>query len=313
VKDKKFLIFILLFVLISIFYINFKISTFENDVKDEILKLRVFRYILALFTGMVLTSSGATMQILFKNPLLDPYVLGISGGGLFGFLLSSIYFKGDLLVSILFSFLFSTISSLISLSFSLKIKGDKKVSILISGLLVNILFSSLVIIFSIFSKNDITFLFYALMGSLNHIFISSNLYIYIFLSLTLILTFLFVLFKTKELDIISIDEDIAKTSGVNVKRDFLLILLVLIYQTSLIVSFVGMIGFVGIIIPNILRISGVLKSRDLILYSFVVGGFLILFADFISKYSFSFELPIGVVLSLFSLPFLFMIVKKNFE
>ncbi|MEJ5306717.1 MAG: iron ABC transporter permease [candidate division WOR-3 bacterium] len=312
-KDKKFLIFILLFVLISIFYINFKISTFENDVKDEILKLRVFRYILALFTGMVLTSSGATMQILFKNPLLDPYVLGISGGGLFGFLLSSIYFKGDLLVSILFSFLFSTISSLISLSFSLKIKGDKKVSILISGLLVNILFSSLVIIFSIFSKNDITFLFYALMGSLNHIFISSNLYIYIFLSLTLILTFLFVLFKTKELDIISIDEDIAKTSGVNVKRDFLLILLVLIYQTSLIVSFVGMIGFVGIIIPNILRISGVLKSRDLILYSFVVGGFLILFADFISKYSFSFELPIGVVLSLFSLPFLFMIVKKNFE
>ncbi|MEO0298869.1 MAG: iron chelate uptake ABC transporter family permease subunit [candidate division WOR-3 bacterium] len=312
-KGKKFLIFILMLVLISSFYINFKLSTFENDVRDEILRLRIFRYILALFTGMVLTTSGAVMQIIFKNPLLDPYVLGISGGGLFGFVLASTFFKGNLLVSILFSFLFSIISSLISLSFSLNIKGDKKVSILISGLLVNILFSSLVIIFSILSKNDITYLFYALMGSLNHIFLSSNLYIYIFLSLTLISTFLFIFFKSRELDIISIDEDIAKTSGVNVKRDFILILLVLIYQTSLIVSFVGIIGFVGIIIPNILRISGVLKSRDLILYSFAGGGFLILFADFISKYSFSFELPIGVVLSLFSLPFLFIIVKKNFE
>ncbi|MEO0233935.1 MAG: iron ABC transporter permease [candidate division WOR-3 bacterium] len=312
-KGKKFLIFILLFILISIFYMNFKLSSFESDVKNEILKLRIFRYILALFTGMVLTTSGSVMQILFKNPLLDPYVLGISGGGLFGFVLASIFFKGNLLVSILFSFLFSTISSLISLSFSLNIKGDKKVSILISGLLVNILFSSLVIIFSILSKNDITYLFYALMGSLNHIFLSSNFPLYIFLSLTLILTFLFILLKSRELDIISIDEDIAKTSGVNVKRDFLLILLVLIYQTSLIVSFVGIIGFVGIIVPNILRISGVLKSRDLIFYSFAGGAFLILFADFISKYSFSFELPIGVVLSLFSLPFLFIIVKKNFE
>lgn len=313
-KGKKFLIFIiLLFLVISIFYLNFRLSNFENDIKVEILKLRIFRYILALFAGMVLTSSGAVMQILFKNPLLDPYVLGISGGGLFGFVLASIFFKGNLLISILFSFLFSMISALISFSFSLNIKGDKKVSILISGLLVNILFSSLVVIFSIFSKNDITFIFYALMGSLNHVFVSSNLYLYIFLSLTLLLTFLFILLKSRELDIISIDEDIARTSGVNVKRDFILILLILIYQTSLIVSFVGIIGFVGIIVPNILRISGVLKSRDLILHSFAGGAFLILFADFLSKYSFSFEIPIGVVLSLFSLPFLFMIVKKNFE
>lgn len=312
-KGKKLLIFLTIFFLLSFIYIDFKLSNFEKDVRNEIIKMRIFRYILVITSGMVLTSSGAVMQILFKNPLLDSYVLGISGGGLFGFILSSVYFKGNLLISIFFSFFFSLLSALISLSFSSNIKSDRKVSILISGLLVNILFSSLVIILSIFSKRDITFLFYALMGSFNHIFISKNLFLYISFFVTIILTTVFIIFKSKELDIMSIDEDIASTSGVNVKKNFFFILLIIIYQTSLIVSFVGMVGFVGIIIPNILRMAGVVKSKDLISGSFLGGASLILVADFISKYSFSFEIPIGVVLSLFSLPFIFWIVKNNFE
>ncbi|HAF07176.1 TPA: hypothetical protein DCG82_02080 [candidate division WOR-3] len=313
VKGKKLLIFLTFFLLTSFIYIDFKLSSFENDVKIEIIKLRIFRYLLVILSGMVLTSSGAVMQVLFKNPLLDPYVLGISGGGLFGFLLSSILFKGNLLISIFFSFFFSVLSALLSLSFSSNIKSDRKVSILISGLLVNILFSSFVILLSMFSKRDITFLFYALMGSFNHVFISKNLFLYISFFVTVILSTVFIIFKSKELDIMSIDEDIASTSGVNVKSNFFLILLIIIYQTSVIVSFVGMVGFVGIIIPNILRMAGILKNRDLILGSFLGGASLILVADFISKYSFSFEIPIGVVLSIFSLPFIFWIVKNNFE
>ncbi|KUK51000.1 MAG: iron ABC transporter permease [bacterium] len=312
-KGKKLLIFLTFFLLTSFIYIDFKLSSFENDVKIEIIKLRIFRYLLVILSGMVLTSSGAVMQVLFKNPLLDPYVLGISGGGLFGFLLSSILFKGNLLISIFFSFFFSVLSALLSLSFSSNIKSDRKVSILISGLLVNILFSSFVILLSMFSKRDITFLFYALMGSFNHVFISKNLFLYISFFVTVILSTVFIIFKSKELDIMSIDEDIASTSGVNVKSNFFLILLIIIYQTSVIVSFVGMVGFVGIIIPNILRMAGILKNRDLILGSFLGGASLILVADFISKYSFSFEIPIGVVLSIFSLPFIFWIVKNNFE
>lgn len=312
-KNKIFFFYLFFFFLISYFYLNFRITSYVIDVRREIFYLRLFRYFLCLFTGMVLTTSGSVMQVIFNNPLMDPYVLGISGGALFGFTLSGIFFRGNLFVSLFFSFIFSILAALISLSFSLSLKGDKKITLILSGLLTNILFSSLVIILSIVSKNDSTSLFYSMMGSLNHPFIRSNLNFYLFIGFLLVLSLFLILIKSKELDMISINEEIAKTSGVDVKKNFYILLVVVIFQTSIIVSFTGVIGFVGIVIPNIIKISGRMKNREIFFNSIIIGAILVLLADFISKYSFQYEIPVGVVLSLFSLPLLFLIVKINFE
>jgi len=312
-KNKNFFFYLLFFFLISYFYLNFRMTSYVIDIRREIFYLRFFRYFLCIFTGIVLTTSGSVMQVIFNNPLVDPYVLGISGGALFGFTLSSIFFRGNLFVSLLFSFIFSILASLISLSFSLSLKGEKKITLLLSGLLTNILFSSLVILLSIVSKNNSTSLFYSMMGSLNYPFVRTNINFYLFVGFFLILSLFLILIKSKELDMISINEEIAKTSGVDVKKNFYILLLVVIFQTSIIVSFTGVIGFVGIIIPNIIKLSGHMKNREIFFNSMIIGTTLVLLADFISKYSFQYEIPIGVVLSLFSLPLLFLIVKINFK
>lgn len=279
--------------------------------KEMILYIRLPRLLLALLTGAGLSLSGAVMQTLFRNPLADPYMLGISGGALFGAMLSKLIFGGSVMVSVLFSFLFACAAFFSSLLLAKTIKGDRRFTLIMSGLILNILFSSLVVILSIMMKNDAKNLFYMLMGSLNVILIKKQMAVYVFSALLLFSAFAFSIFKSRELDLMSFGEDNAYSGGIDAGKTFSVMMLVSVLIVSVVVSFSGIIGFVGVLIPNMARVSGSRKHIRLLPDSMLYGSFALLLSDFAAKNLMSFELPVGVVTSIVGIPFLYLVMKRS--
>ena len=141
---KRFLyrVFVLLiFILFIYVYLTFKIEMSSSSQIQILLNIRLPRLILAILTGAGLSLSGAVMQTLFRNPLADSYMLGISGGALFGVMLSKFIFGGNLIINVILSFVFSVLSFFLSLILSKSIKGDKRFTLVLSGLMLNIIFS----------------------------------------------------------------------------------------------------------------------------------------------------------------------------
>ncbi|MDD3804527.1 MAG: iron ABC transporter permease [bacterium] len=299
------------FLFLIFFYLGFNADLSSPDVRNMILYIRLPRLILALLTGAGLSLSGAVMQTLFRNPLADPYMLGISGGALFGAMLSKLIFGGSIIISVLFSFIFACAAFFSSLILARTIKGDRRFTLIMSGLILNILFSSLVVILSIMMKNDAKNLFYMLMGSLNFIMIKNHSSVYFFSILLLLSAFAFSLFKSRELDLMSFGDENAYSSGIDAGKTFFVMMLVSVLIVSVLVSFSGIIGFVGVLIPNMARISGSRKHMRLLLDSLLYGSFALLISDFVAKNLMDFELPVGVVTSIVGIPFLYFVMKRN--
>lgn len=304
-------IFFLSFISLIIFYMIFDADISSQYGREMILYIRLPRLLLALLTGAGLSLSGAVMQTLFRNPLADPYMLGISGGALFGAMLSKLIFGGSVMVSVLFSFLFACAAFFSSLLLAKTIKGDRRFTLIMSGLILNILFSSLVVILSIMMKNDAKNLFYMLMGSLNVILIKKQMAVYVFSALLLFSAFAFSIFKSRELDLMSFGEDNAYSGGIDAGKTFSVMMLVSVLIVSVVVSFSGIIGFVGVLIPNMARVSGSRKHIRLLPDSMLYGSFALLLSDFAAKNLMSFELPVGVVTSIVGIPFLYLVMKRS--
>jgi len=214
-----------------------------------ILKIRLPRVFLGMIVGASLSISGLVFQALLKNPLADPYTLGISGGASFGAGLAiflsytiHIYFKS---LMPLFAFI-GGVCTVFLVYFLARTKGRVNVlTIILSGVVVSYLFSSgLVFVMSLLGDKSHEIIYW-LMGSL------SGYHRFLPLASILILVliaFTFIFFR--DLDLLSLGDEQAKSLGVNIE----LIRLLLFFTTSLItavsVALTGTIGFVGLIIPH---------------------------------------------------------------
>ncbi|MGE3062701.1 MAG: FecCD family ABC transporter permease [bacterium] len=299
------------FILLAFFYFTFESDISSPSTMQMLLYIRLPRIVLAVLTGAGLAMSGAVMQTLFKNPLADPYMLGISGGALFGAMLSKLIAGGNIAVLVCMSFLFAYFSFFLSLFLSKIVKGDKRFTLIMSGLILNILFSSLVIVLSMMMKADSKDLFYLLMGSMNIIIIKKYIYLYIILGILLIFAFVITIVKSKELDLMAFGDEVAFSSGVDAKKTFDMMMIVSVFIVSVLVSFTGIIGFIGVLIPNMARVSGSRKHINLLPHSAFFGAFAMLLSDFIAKNLFLFEMPVGVVTSIIGIPFLFIVLKRR--
>jgi len=313
VKSSPFkIIAVFLFILLIYIYLTFEIDLSSASHLNLLLNIRLPRLILALLTGAGLSLSGAVMQTLFRNPLADSYMLGISGGALFGVMLSKMFCGGNIILSVAFSFSFALISFFLSLIISKSIKGDKRFTLVLSGLMLNILFSSLVVVMSMLIKADSKDLFYMLMGSLNIIILKKYLFFYIILAVLLLFSFILFFIKSKELDLLAFGDEIAVSSGIDAKKSFYTMMMLSVFIAGILVSFSGIIGFIGILIPNMVRMSKQ-KHIKLIPEALFFGSFALLLSDFIAKNALAFEMPVGVVTSIVGVPFLFIILKRSFN
>ena len=302
-------------------YIFKGIKTNYSEVqRNIIIGIRLPRVLLGMVVGASLSTSGLVFQALLKNPLADPYTLGISAGASFGAGIAIFlsYAIGSAMRSLLpvFAFL-GGFTTIFLVYFLARVKGRVQVlTIILAGVVVSYIFSSgVVLIMSLLGDKSHEIIFW-LMGSLagyhSHLILIST----IIVSLTLLILFFY-----RDLDLMSLGDDQAKSLGVNVDVVRIALFSITSLITSMSVSLTGTIGFVGLIVPHSMRLIFGPKHKILIPSSILVGASFLPISDCIARtvpslvFHTGMEIPVGVITSLFGAPFfIFLLIrgKKRF-
>ena len=292
---------------------TFAASLWIGEVKGwnsaVLLHIRLPRAVLALIVGIALATSGAVYQGLLRNPLADPYILGTSSAGTFGALVATIlnfHFQFTLYV-------FSIGASFASMMLVYRIattRGRTPIQTLIlAGVVSSTFFSALVLLlFTLFRRESFSVLFFML-GSLS---IAGSGWSLIVSGILIVIGFLISIFYARDLDAMSGGEEDAMHLGIHVEQTKQ----ILFFSSSLLVgasvALAGSIGFVGLIIPHILRLLVGPSHRKLILASAIGGGFFLMFMDILARTLFSpVEVPVGVFTSLCGAPFFIFLLKRK--
>ena len=276
--------------------------------------IRIPRILTAFIVGAGLTLCGILMQVLTKNPLADPYVLGISHGASAGAV--SVIMYGYL------SFLggYGTMvgafaGAVLSIMMALKIATIRNkvtaTQLVLAGIAVSALFSAITNFMIYHTKtgsDKVKTATYWMMGSLSGASWEKLKYA----TIAFVVCFLLIMLLTKQLDVLLLGDDVASTVGVNTDKLKLAIIIIATLLTGIIVSISGTIGFVGLTIPHISRSIVCTKHKWLVPASMLVGGTFLVIADILSRVLVApEELPIGVVSAFFGAPFFLYLIRKS--
>jgi iron complex transport system permease protein len=282
-----------------------------------VLNIRLPRVILAGLVGASLAIAGAAFQGLLRNPLADPYTLGVSSGASVGAVLTlffqlSIPHIGNFTLPLL-SILFSWATILFVLAFARKIERSMRVeTIILTGIIFSSFLGAFISLMIALTGDELRQIIGWLLGS-----VSMRGWEYIRIILPFfVLGSIILIFNAKELNAMSFGEERAHHLGVNVQKRKLIILTAGSILTGAAVAVSGTIGFVGLVIPHLSRLLWGPDHRHLLPLSILTGsGFLIL-ADLISRTIISpTELPIGVITALIGAPVfaLILIQRRRME
>ncbi len=292
------------------------VKTFSGNGNDEInseilLNFRLPKAITAILAGSALSVAGLLMQTLFRNPLADPYVLGVSSGASLGVAL--VMMAGGMFIGAASSWI-SIIAAIagaalvMMLVVGVSFKVQSAVSLLIVGIMFGTIVSSIVGVLQFFSNPDAIKLF--IMWNLGSLSAVSWQHLQI-LSPIVILALVAAFFIQKRLDGLLLGENYAKGLGISIVQTRTFIVLITSVLAGAITAFTGPIGFVGIAIPHIAR--GIFKSSKhsiLIPASILLGAILILICDIVSQIP-TYTLPINTISSLFGAPIIIWVILRK--
>ena len=274
--------------------------------------LRVSRVLLAFFVGGILALSGLIFQIIFKNALITPYTLGIASGTTLFTAISIVFFPAMILsVSSAFgSLLTITILYYISKNINKNTIAVSTNSILLIGIALSYFYSSaLMLVFYMSNLEQNYSIVRFTLGSLDTVGFESSGIIFI---MALIMYFTIYTNKAK-IKLLLISNDTAFLKGLNVHKLNLLLLVVISICVGVSISFVGPIGFIGLVIPHIVKLIYKKSADQLIFPVFFYGGVFLVVSDLIARnLNTASSLPIGVVTAFIGAPFfVYLLIKRN--
>ena len=295
---------------------GYEFVPFSQDYMDDqiIWELRLPRVVVALIAGAGLAIGGAVMQAVVKNPLADPYTTGISSGAMLGaslFIVLGFSITGlgnfGLVAN---AFIFSLIPAALMIVVS-KISNGSPATIILLGTAVSYIFGALnSLIMMLGTEDAMQGAFIWSVGSLSKVTWST---VPVMGFITIV--FSAILYMTAgKLNLMMSGDNTAKSLGLNVENYRMICLLIISLITASIVSYLGMIGFVGLIVPHIIRMVIGSDSRLVIPASMLTGAAAMLLADIVARSISSAAVPVGVVLSFVGGPlFLLLVIKSNRE
>ncbi|MBU2541161.1 MAG: iron ABC transporter permease [Candidatus Omnitrophica bacterium] len=292
---------------LSLGAVKINIFTHLDEISLKIIQLRFMRLVLALIAGGGLAVSGVILQGLTRNPLAEPYLLGISSGAALG-AVSCLLIGVDIRLQPIISFLFAALTFYAVYSIA---KVNQKIfmhSLILSGVIISILISSVTMFLVSLSPNEALHgMSWWSLGSL-HIFSQPLL---IIVGVTVTIAVVFSLFFARNLNAISLGEEEAMHLGIDVEKTKKILFLIAALITASLVSTCGMIGFVGLIIPHMCRLLLGPNHRVLMPASVLAGAAFLIIADIFSRNLMgSVEVPIGVITALIGAP-VFIILFKH--
>ncbi|MFW5990449.1 MAG: FecCD family ABC transporter permease [Campylobacterales bacterium] len=306
---------------------GFELDTFRNIFAlDESMSfivesIRLPRVLAAIIAGSALALSGAILQNILRNPLASPFTVGVSqasafgatfaiivlgaygGSGMFGFeafpssvvvVLSAFFCSATLLLFLVILYLNNLSSS----------------SVILSGIAFGAFFGSLTMLLQHFGDDlDVAASLFWTFGDLGRVSKDElfSLFVVVFILYIVLITISF------KFNVLSFGSDVAKSLGLRVRGFFVLSITISALLASLATAFFGIIGFVGIVAPHIIRLFFKENYRSIIVLSPLVGSLLLLVSDFIAKIAFTpLVLPIGIVTSLVGAPlFVFLLIRRG--
>lgn len=292
------------------------ISTFSgngsNEIHSEILvNFRLPKAITAMLAGSALSVAGLMMQTLFRNPLADPYVLGVSSGASLGaalVMMSTGVIVGSASSWIVVVAAIAGAALVMMLVVGVSFKVQSAVSLLIVGIMLGTIVSSIVGVLQYFSNPDAIKLF--IMWNLGSL--SAVTWEHLRILTPIILIGLFLAFSLqRRLDGLLLGENYAKGLGISIIQTRILIVITTSLLAGAVTAFTGPIGFIGIAVPHIAR--GIFKTSNhntLIPASILLGAILILICDIVSQIP-TYTLPINTISSLFGAPVIIWIILKK--
>lgn len=273
-------------------------------------QLRLPRIVMSLLAGSSLAICGCVFQSIFRNPICDPYILGISSGASLGASIAFILGWDTFVFGITIPALLTALLTLFLIMGIARIRGRHTTeTLLLTGIALNFLISAIITLLMVVNQKEMHKIFFWTMGSLSTV--SWNEIAWLLPIMILVVITLY--YYAKDLNIMQLGTDSAKNLGVNTQRTTYVTLIASSVLITVIVSFCGVIGFIGLIVPHITRLLFGSNNRRLFTYSLFFGAFFLLIADTLARtIAAPSELPVGSITAIAGAPyFIFLLLKKD--
>ncbi|WP_187946833.1 FecCD family ABC transporter permease [Helicobacter pylori] len=269
-----------------------------------ILEIRLPRVILALLVGASLSGSGVVMQTIFRNPLVDPFLLGISSGAMLGVAMAIAVVESNIAILAFFG---AILASLAVLTMN-RVLGNSVLSLVLSGVVLSAFLSALAgaIKFFVIPQKAQAIVVW-LLGSLSLSSYKDCLIAFIGLSLGFIPLFLL----RWRINLLSLSDAQSLSLGINPVLLRSLCLVCVSVASALAVSVSGTIGWIGLVIPHVARLFFGANLQKLLLSSLLMGAFFLLLADVVAKTITPYDLPVGIATSVLGAPFFLWLLFRT--
>ncbi|MEJ8621392.1 iron ABC transporter permease [Helicobacter pylori] len=275
-----------------------------NSLSIIILEIRLPRVILALLVGASLSGSGVVMQTIFRNPLVDPFLLGISSGAMLGVAMAIAVVESNIAILAFFG---AILASLAVLAMN-RVLGNSVLSLVLSGVVLSAFLSALAgaIKFFVIPQKAQAIVVW-LLGSLSLSSYKDCLIAFIGLSLGFIPLFLL----RWRINLLSLSDAQSLSLGINPVLLRSLCLVCVSVASALAVSVSGTIGWIGLVIPHVARLFFGANLQKLLLSSLLMGAFFLLLADVVAKTITPYDLPVGIATSVLGAPFFLWLLFRT--
>ncbi len=282
--------------------------SWSNVEESIILQIRLPRVLLGVLVGSALAVAGAAMQGLFKNPMADPYVIGISSGAAFGATIAVVLGVSGIFSVPLLAFIGAIFSAFLVYSIA-RTDGQMQIeTLLLSGIAVAIFFSALTSFLMYVAGENLHQIVFWIMGGLwarswDHVRVSFA---------PIIIGIMGIYVFARDLNVMQLGEESASHLGIETEQVKKILLALSSLIAGVAVSMSGIIGFVGLIIPHTVRLIVGPDYRILIPASALLGAIFLIFADSIARIVISpAELPVGIITAFFGAPFFIYLLRRG--
>ena len=287
-------------------------QTWTDAMSTIVFDIRLPRVLLAGLVGACLAIAGATYQGLFRNPLADPYLLGVaqgaSLGAVIGFFVPTAWNLAGMGLIPILAFAGAILATMVVYFLAKRGKTLPVTTLILAGVALSALLGSIVSYLTISSGTKLHGIIFWMMGSFSASQWSEVLTVLPYMAVGIGIIIIF----SRLLNVMQLDEEQAQQLGVNVESFKLILLGAATLITAAAVSFVGTIGFVGIIIPHTVRLIWGADHRYLLPFSILTGAIFMILTDLISRTVLSpTEIPIGVITAVCGAPFFLYLLRRR--
>jgi len=291
-------------------------STIQPSAESIILQIRLPRIMAGVLVGAALAAAGVLYQGVFKNPMADSYVLGVSAGAAVGASFSILFgvsfvFLGLRLVQVA-AFLGALAAMFLVYNISRVGSRVPVATLLLCGIAVNFFLFAVVGLLEVVAGDELHSIVFWLIGGFSNVLWKDIWAMLPFIVIGVVVAY----FYARDLNLLAMGEETAHHLGVNVERSKQILLVLASMITAAAVSICGLVGFVGLMIPHLTRLIIGPDHRILLPTSTIIGAIFLVICDDLARvvatpFASTLELPVGIITMLFGAPFFIVLFKRK--